>query len=255
MKIQIASDIHLETAEDQSPYPLVERFKPVVSRDLLVLAGDIGVGNMAERFVERELKVSPVIYVPGNHEYYSEVSRQMIDEEWGYFSGINAGFHYLVAENVQIDGVNFFGAPWYSDFWNEHNPVNLLKFNMAIGDFFHQTKNRTGIWDAFEHQRTHLKQTKIMLSFAGKIDVVITHWPPTKEAIHPFYDGDPMNPYFINDREDVVRQMGAKLWISGHTHESYDYRVGETRCVGNPSGFPSEPNDNPLFRPDLVVEV
>ena len=52
-----------------------------------------------------------------------------------------------------------------------------------------------------------------------------------------------------------MRAMGAKLWIAGHTHESFDYRVGETRVVGNPAGYPGAPRDPRLFRPDRVVEV
>ena len=34
-----------------------------------------------------------------------------------------------------------------------------------------------------------------------------------------------------------MRAVGAGLWIGGHTHEAYDYEVGTTRCIGNPSGF------------------
>ena len=90
---------------------------------------------------------------------------------------------------------------------------------------------------------------------AGQVDVVITHWPPTKEAIHPIFEGDKYNPYFINDREDLVRTIGAKLWISGHTHEAYDYRVGITRCIGNPTGFSGEHRQSERFRPDKVVQV
>ena len=86
--------------------------------------------------------------------------------------------------------------------------------------------------------------------------MVITHWPPTKEAMHPSLDGDSLNPYYFNDREDLVREVGAKLWISGHTHEAFDYRVGKTRCIGNPAGYPDERRESSsLFRADLVVKV
>ena len=71
----------------------------------------------------------------------------------------------------------------------------------------------------------------------------------------PKFEGDDLNPYYFNDREDLVRASGAKLWISGHTHEPFDYQVGGTRVVGNPSGYPDEPRDPGLFRSDRVVEV
>ena len=64
-----------------------------------------------------------------------------------------------------------------------------------------------------------------------------------------------MNPYFINDCEDLVRAIGAKLWISGHTHEAFEYRVGPTLCVGNPTGYAGENRRSQLFRPDRVVTI
>ena len=85
--------------------------------------------------------------------------------------------------------------------------------------------------------------------------MVITHWPPTKGAIHPKFDGDALNPYFINDKPDLVRNIGAAVWISGHTHEAYDYQEGPTRCLGNPTGYIGEERRSRLFRADKVVEV
>ena len=130
MKIQIASDLHLEAlpAEKQillerdAPHGLVRareclradllpaRFQPVPDRDLLVLAGDIGTDMLALDFIERELKLSPVIYVPGNHEYYSVRSRDEIGLEWRRLAGEHRDLHYLVCEGLALDGVRFWGA-------------------------------------------------------------------------------------------------------------------------------------------------
>jgi hypothetical protein len=40
--------------------------------------------------------------------------------------------------------------------------------------------------------------------------------------------------------------------MHGHTHDSADYRVGETRVVCNPRGYGLE---NPSYDPALVIEV
>ena len=90
---------------------------------------------------------------------------------------------------------------------------------------------------------------------AGQVDVVVTHWPPTKGAMHPRFEGDSLSPYFYNDREDLVRAIGAKLWIAGHLHDHFDYQVGATRVVGNPAGYHDETSDPSLFRPDRIVEI
>ena len=252
MKIQVASDIHLEFGTRALPSRRV--FVPVSERDLLILAGDIGRQAMARAFVERELAISPVVYVPGNHEYYSRQSRASIDAGWLALAAEHPGLHYLTGAGVEIGGLRFYGLPWYSDLWGTTDPWDLQAVHHAINDFAKRS-NAGGAWTVSRHIEAHRAQTDLLAAQAGKVDVVVTHWPPTKEAIHPTLEGDSLNPYYINDKEDLVRRIGAKLWVSGHTHEPYDYRIGPTRCLGNPAGYPSEHRQSGLFRPDKVVEV
>ena len=62
MKIQIASDLHLDYNE--RTWPRRQSFRAVPDRDILVLAGDIARGMMARTFLEQQLEVSLVVYVP-----------------------------------------------------------------------------------------------------------------------------------------------------------------------------------------------
>ena len=252
MKIQIASDLHLEGRAGHMPS--ASAFRTVPGRDVLVLAGDIGNRTQARAFIRRELDASPVIYVPGNHEYYSERPRESIDADWRVIAAEHPDLHYLIGAGVEIDGVRFFGASWYSDLWGTTDPWDLATTHNGISDFW-SPFNGGGEWTLSRHINHHLAQTDLLSAQAGQVDVVITHWPPTREAIHPIFDGDKLNPYFINDREDLVRAVGAKLWISGHTHEAYDYQIGATRCIGNPTGYSGEHRQSRLFRPDKVVGV
>ena len=258
MRIQIASDLHLEAIEGHMPGPSV--FRPVPDRDVLILAGDIGKFMMAEDLVQRQLAISPVIYVPGNHEYYGFQPREDVDSGWRALADAHRGLHYLVAEGVTACGVRFWGAPWYSnlwglvDHWRAWDTWKLDMFERYILDFRypHNSVNR---WNLAKHLESHQAQTELLAAQAGRVDVMITHWPPTKDALHPKFEGNELNPYFINDREDLVRASGAKLWVSGHTHEAYDYTVGSTRCIGNPTGYSGEDRQSGLFRPDRVVEI
>ena len=252
MKIQIASDLHLEQRQRNLPNP--EDFKPVSDRDVLVLAGDIGTHTGARDFVLRELEISPVIYVPGNHEYYSEWYREETDDAWRLLDEENADLHYLVAESVTLGGVRFCGAPWYTDFWKEKDPYLLRYIGTGINDFSEWFNDR-GNWTVARHVEQNRRQTEWLREQAGKVDVVVTHWPPSRQSIHPRFDGSPLNPYFVNDYDDLVREVAPKVWISGHTHEASEYRLGETLCVGNPTGYPGEPRDLDIFRVDRTVEI
>src|SRR5512133_3534038 len=65
MRIQLASDLHLELLERHFPG---ERLIAPAAADLLVLAGDVANGVRGiELFANWPV---PVLYVPGNHEFY-----------------------------------------------------------------------------------------------------------------------------------------------------------------------------------------
>jgi predicted phosphodiesterase len=61
MRIRVLSDLHLEF---RNWHP------PQVEADVVVLAGDIQVGAGGPHWARREFPDTPIIYVPGNHEYY-----------------------------------------------------------------------------------------------------------------------------------------------------------------------------------------
>ncbi|MNC91504.1 hypothetical protein D3C83_77790 [compost metagenome] len=69
---------------------------------------------------------------------------------------------------------------------------------------------------------------------------------------------------------DLTPLMGpAALWIHGHTHDGFDFRVNGTRIVANPMGYRTSnwkqardgsvpavvSYENPRFDPAFVVEV
>jgi len=46
------------------------------------------------------------------------------------------------------------------------------------------------------------------------------------------------------------------LWIHGHTHDSFDYLVRDTRVVCNPRGYVKHDiQENASFDPALVVQI
>ena len=206
LTIQVASDLHLEAHARRgrrpcAPLPPPDAFQPLIGRDLLVLAGDIGIEHQAIEFIDRELRVSPVVYVPGNHEYYSRQMRQEIDADWKAMADARPGLFFLLGEAAVIDGVRFWGGPWYSDLWGASpRTVEGRRLHEMVGGAitdFHPGFSWGAPWTVDRHVSAHREQTERLRAAAGEVDVVVTHWPPTKEAIHPRFYGDLLNPYFI----------------------------------------------------------
>jgi Icc-related predicted phosphoesterase len=58
----------------------------------------------------------------------------------------------------------------------------------------------------------------------------------------------------MNDYRLIRLEHQPRLWIHGHTHESFDYEIGKTRVVCNPRGYASI-EENKGFRPDYTLVV
>jgi predicted phosphodiesterase len=71
MKIRVLSDLHLE---------FLDWVPPKLHADIVVLAGDIHVGVRGIEWARRSFPLNPVIYVPGNHEFYGR-NMQDVSEE------------------------------------------------------------------------------------------------------------------------------------------------------------------------------
>lgn len=76
----------------------------------------------------------------------------------------------------------------------------------------------------------------------GKFDqkfVVVGHHSPSRQSTHPRYKNETiMNGGYSSNLDDfIIDHPQIKLWTHGHTHEDFDYIVGETRIVCNPRGY------------------
>ena len=176
--------------------------------------------------------------------------RDFTRQGWEKAAADIVGLHFLYDSHVVIDGVTFYGTPYFSDIGHGEE---ALYFHDRINDF-HQCSLD---WDVYRHTQAHymsIMQLEDALAGGLDIDVMITHWPITMEAEDQRYKGSPTTRYYINDEPDMVERVNAKYWIAGHTHQCFAYESGGTRCVGNPAGYPFE-RPNPLFDPQYTLEV
>jgi predicted phosphodiesterase len=258
MKIQIASDLHLEFLIDRHPrYRIIEP----AGADVLVLAGDIANGvDGLRQFADWP---TPVIYISGNHEFYvadidavqAKLSSASIDN-----------VHYLEQQELVLNGVRFLGCTLWTDYALDGN-VEAGMDAAARYVVDHVKVRKAGRYftphDALVlHQRARAwLAKKLDQPFNGKT-VVVTHHAPHPNSVHADFTDHPANPSFVSDLTPLLGK--SALWIHGHTHSSFRYSVSGTEVVANPCGYVrnrAEPDvrhlrfENAAFDPRFVVEV
>ena len=251
MRIRVLSDLHLEFA-DWRP--------PKVEADVVVLAGDIHVGAKGVEWARRSFPSTPVVYVPGNHEFYGGHIQDMAQEM--VMEGRRLGVEVLDRRGAIISGMRFLGATLWTDFALGGTDPGSIDRAMADAQFgmydFHVIRcGNDRMFRPADARSTHLEQAgwlrrQLAEEFPGGT-IVVTHHLPHRLSIHPKYGASDLNPGFASD---LSKLMGPRVsvWIHGHTHESFDYVVNGTRVVCNPRGYaPTELNGS--FDPILTVDA
>jgi Icc-related predicted phosphoesterase len=83
--------------------------------------------------------------------------------------------------------------------------------------------------------------------------VIVTHHAPSRRSIAPKMQHHPLNSSYASDLDALVENSRARLWVHGHIHHCSDYRIGATRVLANPRGYPAEKVKE--FNPSLVVDI
>jgi hypothetical protein len=89
---------------------------------------------------------------------------------------------------------------------------------------------------------------------------VLTHHGPSYQSVHPKYRNSGIaNGAYVNNFDDLIlNNPQIKYWSHGHTHESFDYMIGDCRVVCNPRGYYNGYNNADLninFDPNFDVEL
>lgn len=231
-----------------------------LDEDLVVLAGDIHTRCRHEEIISQIPESTQIVMVAGNHEYYrmefNTVNDWLKNLETKY-----ANFKFLHNSSTVVNGVDFYGGTMYTDFClygvDEHW-ASLSEAGKWINDFRMTVIEDEGKWRQWsttdhmdEHQRFVDGLQHWVRETEGKKRVVVSHFVPHPKAIHPRWGNSALNGYFTSDMD---RYMGWEgLWLYGHTHDSGDFMVGDTRCVGNPRGYGAENEHG--FKTDLILEI
>ena len=253
MRLHVLSDLHLSLAG----MGVAE-----TDADLVILAGDIARPDKAAAWARQIRK--PVIYVAGNHEFYNGDLQGALHALRRHCAC--SAVHVLEREAWTFKGVRFLGATLWSDFRVFADDATRQRSMAQAVDFIRDFQ-RIAV-DAershpftpqdsralFDHTSAWL-DAQLQKPFAGPT-VVITHHAPSPQSIHPRFAGSLLNGSFVSDLERLMGADRVRLWIHGHTHNSFDYTVRGTRVLCNPRGYVVQGvAENAAFDPALVVEV
>ena len=244
MRVLLVSDLHFEFQQDGGR-GLTALLDPA---DVLICAGDLSnsQGVIAALRVLCE-KYAHVVYVAGNHEFY-DGAIPMVRRQISELATELPQLHYLHNSTCEIDGVEFVGTTlWYQERVVEQSyPSGRLMRGWS--DFSYIRNGRADIFRENEEAMAFLEAA------VKPSSIVITHMLPSVKCVHPKYAGVNSNCFFVCNVEPIIQRVQPRLWCHGHTHESIDVKIGETRVLCNPFGY-ARVETNRAFRSDCLIEV
>jgi len=253
LRLRVMSDLHLEFAD----------FVPPPAKcDAVVLAGDIHQGSAGLLWARRVFRELPIIYVPGNHEYYGR-DWDNLARDMARVAG-EQDIQLLDCGATVIAGVRILGCTLWTDFdlfGIEQRTDSMAAVGRSLFDYRYIESRGRRIVPEQTRQRHLAERAWLESRLAAAADgsaratVVVTHMVPSLKSTAERYRALPVSAGFASHLDALVAR--ADLWIHGHTHDSYDYPLEGCRVVCNPRGYqkPQRRLENQSFVPDLVVEI
>jgi hypothetical protein len=250
MKLALMSDLHFEFHMDGGIALINEIIEGLPNDlDVIALAGDIGLlkenyEEIKTFLLELSHRAKHVVYVPGNHEFYHDyigVGLKKLLSLQGDLQNKNIDIVYDACKTYCLGQYTILsGTLWFENLYPGRHVQELLN------DFNCIKELESTIYKF--NSRFKAK----FLEFNTDNLICITHHSPTFGAVPPKYLGSAINQFFCNNMDEEISIIKPKLWCFGHLHDSVDMKIGETRIVNNPLGYPHEGKYN--WKP-LIIEV
>jgi Icc-related predicted phosphoesterase len=265
MRVRVVSDLHLEFCEYGGVPDLGEG-------DILILGGDILCarhlnknGPLKKVYNDFLKKCADnfnwVLYIAGNHEAYG----YNYEGTWDVLmENLPEGIHLLENGYVKIQDWFFIGSTFWTDFRNE-NALEMMEAAQCMNDY--KTIRITPKYRKMNPDDTlgfHKKSKKFLLdtlqTFENQKVWVLTHHAPSYQSVHEKYKRSGIaNGAYVSDLDNLIlNNPQIKYWSHGHTHESFNYTIGECRVICNPRGYYDGYNTHGLnlnFNPNLEIEL
>ena len=252
MKIQFASDLHLE----MSINALWLQQHPIkVAGDILILAGDTGYleDGLPNWFLDWAAdSFKQVLLIPGNHEYYHYGDVAKRGESWQ--RPLRDNVSYYSNKVVSIGDTDLV----LSTLWTHIPDTEMFQVQRGLNDF-HQVLYQDRMFTPDDYNREHdtcrqFIENSIVHSEAKHI-VVVTHHVPTLQAVAPQHKGSVLNNAFVVDMSNLIAGHNIDFWIYGHSHTNIDTMIGNTHIVSNQLGYVAQEEHRNGFDNSKYIEV
>jgi Icc-related predicted phosphoesterase len=264
MLIRLLSDLHNEFSVFNIP-----RLEEDAATTL-VLAGDICVAEKKSSYKDfipdACNRFKHVVYICGNHEYYGSsihTASRKIKEVTQQIDN----FHFLDNEVFEHDGVAFIGATLWTDLKgldpmveyqvaNTINDYKTIRYGTVQAPYQSKLRpihtfgfNKTSKEFIFDSVKKYKAE--------GKKTVVVSHHAPSWKSVPDIYKSGLISYAYANEYDSLIEGCGPDNWLHGHTHTSFNYKIGETEIWCNPRGYSesSDGSQNPFFNPRLRFEL
>ena len=254
MRIQYASDLHLEHFDKVAFQPILKPVAPV-----LALVGDLGQpGRRAYRDLMHycSRNWTKVFVVAGNHElYHHEKSADQLLAECKAITNEFSNVHFMDRTRIEYEGVTFLGATLWTNLTG-HEEIAQKYMN----DFRRIRHIDSRLIVPADVTAWHIRDRKWIqseLETCKNPTVILSHHLPLRDLISEKYREHALNPCFATDCTEFVRP-GVAAIIAGHTHTArrVSWIVSDLSLVAgcvNPLGYPGEQDTG--YSRECVVEV
>lgn len=251
MKLHILSDLHIEVSSFEVP---------ATDADVVVLAGDIDIGDDGIHWARKAFPDKPIVYLCGNHEFYHSNRAETMAQI--RIAAQECDVHLLDDDEFVYDNVRFLGSTLWTDFrlfGEEMQTKAMNEGQRGLSDLRVIQEDSTVNFSparSIDLHKLSLDWLKAKLDepFDGKT-VVVTHHLPSMQSVSQRYKGSLLSACFASELGYLFGKMD--IWIHGHTHDSKDYVANGTSVICNPRGYVTYHcgPENYHFNPSLVVEI
>lgn len=270
MFIRPVSDLHLEFS-----YGNVRLNELPTDKDtVLILAGDIGLATKPHTYMDffeqKADRFRDVLVIMGNHEHYKSnfsTTYHKLKEHLNKFVNVTV----LEKETIVIDGVAFIAATLWTDMNNcdtlcmyyselQMSDYKSIRHGTVVEPWKRKLRAKDTIGDHLNAKHYIFEEIKKQKAKGNKA-VVISHHLPSYMSLAQEFKGDTsggsLNGAYASELFEDIADTKPEVWIHGHTHSSFDYKLEDTRVICNPRGYYSESGNylNLDYNEELLINV